>query len=154
MNRKPPAPLSVWRPTRLDRPLLGAPHYPEHVDESYWQRDAERLAAAGANAVRMGEFAWHLWEPWEGRFSFDLFDRAIAVLGRAGVSTILCTPTATPPRWLTRDYPEVLRVDAQGRRGPPPPPPPPPPPTPPHHPPTPPHTPPPPPPKPNTKKKN
>jgi len=22
---------------------LGAPHYPEHVDESYWQRDAERI---------------------------------------------------------------------------------------------------------------
>lgn len=109
------APLSVWRPINLDRFLLGAPHYPEHVDESYWQRDAERLAAAGANTVRMGEFAWHIWEPVEGRFNFDLFDRAIAVLGDAGIKTILCTPTATPPRWLTVNYPEVLRVDGNGR---------------------------------------
>ncbi|RWG54041.1 beta-galactosidase, partial [Mesorhizobium sp.] len=58
MNRKEPAPLSVWRPLNLDRFLLGAPHYPEHVDEGCWQRDAERMAAAGVNTVRMGEFAW------------------------------------------------------------------------------------------------
>jgi beta-galactosidase len=34
MPRKTPAPLSVWRPLNLDQFLLGAPHYPEHVDES------------------------------------------------------------------------------------------------------------------------
>ncbi|MCW1920298.1 beta-galactosidase [Rhodobacter sp. KR11] len=108
-------PLSVWRPLSLDRFLLGAPHYPEHVDESYWVRDAERMAKAGVNTVRMGEFAWHLWEPREGLFDFDLFDRAIAVLADHGINTILCTPTATPPRWLSQNYPEILRVDANGR---------------------------------------
>ncbi len=116
MVRKPAAPLSVWRTLNLDEFLLGAPHYPEHVDESYWDRDAERLAAAGANTVRMGEFAWHLWEPFEGHFDFDLFDRAIVGLAKHGIKTILCTPTATPPRWLTVNYPEVLRVDTNGRQ--------------------------------------
>ena len=111
-----PRQLSVWRPTSLETVLRGAAYYPEHVDESLWIRDAERLAAAGANVVRMGEFAWHIWEPEEGRFSFDLFDRAIETLARHGIRTILCTPTATPPRWLTRDYPEVLRVDASGNK--------------------------------------
>ncbi len=115
MTRIPPAPLSVWRPLNIDRFLLGAPHYPEHVDESVWDRDAQRLAAAGANTVRMGEFAWHLWEPYEGHFSFHLFDRAINGLAKHGIKTVLCTPTATPPRWLTANYPEVLRVDGQGR---------------------------------------
>ncbi len=37
------------------------------------------------------------------------------MLGNAGIKTILCTPTATPPRWLTMNYPEVLRVDGNGR---------------------------------------
>lgn len=110
------APISVWRPIDTKTFLLGAPHYPEHVDESYWVRDAERMAAAGFNTVRMGEFAWHIFEPREGRFDFELFDGAIAVLGRHGIRTILCTPTATPPRWLTAHYPEVLRVDGGGRR--------------------------------------
>ncbi len=115
MLRKAPAPLSVWRPINIDRFLLGAPHYPEHVDETFWARDAQRLADAGANTVRMGEFAWHLWEPSEGRFCFDLFDRAIEGLAERGIQTVLCTPTATPPRWLTVNYPEVLRVDGHGR---------------------------------------
>jgi beta-galactosidase len=73
------------------------------------------MAAAGFNAVRLAEFAWHIIEPHEGTFDFDLFDRAIDVLGKAGIKTIMCTPTATPPRWLTARYPEVLRVDANGR---------------------------------------
>jgi beta-galactosidase len=109
-------PLSVWRPLNIDTFLIGVPHYPEHVDESYWQRDAERMAAAGFNAVRMGEFAWHIWEPHEDQFDFDLFDRAIAVLAANGIKTILCTPTATPPRWMSDKYPEILRFDAQGRQ--------------------------------------
>ena len=115
MKRSTPAPLSVWRTLNLDDFLLGAPHYPEHVDESYWQRDAERMAAAGFNVTRLGEFAWHIMEPREGVFDFSLFDRAIEVLGNAGIKTIFCTPTATPPRWLTATYPEVLRVDERGR---------------------------------------
>ena len=40
------APLSVWRPIATDTFLVGAPHYPEHVDESCWERDAERMASA------------------------------------------------------------------------------------------------------------
>ena len=115
MSRVSRSPISVWRPIQTDTFLLGAPHYPEHVDESYWERDAERMAAAGFNATRLGEFAWHIFEPREGQFDFDLFDRAIAVLGRHGIKTIMCTPTATPPRWLTANYPEVLRVDGNGR---------------------------------------
>ncbi|WP_158818890.1 beta-galactosidase [Methylocapsa sp. S129] len=115
-TRTSPAAISVWRPIDTDTFLLGAPHYPEHVDESYWARDAERMAAAGFNTVRMGEFAWHIFEPRQGQFDFELFDRAIAVLGRRGVKTIMCTPTATPPRWLTAHYPEVLRVDGNGRQ--------------------------------------
>ena len=115
MKRTAPAPLSVWRTLNLDDFLIGVPHYPEHVDESFWERDAVRMAAAGFNVVRLGEFAWHIMEPREGTFDFSLFDKAISILGAHGIDTIFCTPTATPPRWLTATYPEVLRVDVNDR---------------------------------------
>ena len=96
--------------------LFGAVYYPEHWDAEIRETDAPRMAAAGFNCVRMGEFAWDLMEPEEGTYQFELFDRTIAELGDQGISTILGTPTATPPRWLTFSHPEVLRVDADGVR--------------------------------------
>ncbi len=59
------------------------------------------MAEAGFNCVRMAEFAWSVIEPEEGRYDFSLFDEVIAELGAQGIHTILGTPTATPPRWLT-----------------------------------------------------
>ena len=73
------------------------------------------MAAAGVNVVRMAEFAWDLMEPSRGRFNFSLFDQTIAHLGQHGIRTILCTPTAAPPRWLTKNHPDWMRVDDNGR---------------------------------------
>ena len=108
-------PLSHKRPTNLSRFYYGSPYYPEHWDANTRQSDPERMKAAGWNCVRMAEFAWDLIEPHEGEFDFSLFDEMIKVLGEHGIETILCTPTATPPRWLTVRHPEMLRVDNDGR---------------------------------------
>jgi beta-galactosidase len=54
-------------------------------------------------------------EPREGHYDFQLFDRAIETLGRHGIKIIFGTPTATPPKWLTHKYPEVLDVLESGR---------------------------------------
>lgn len=103
------------RPTQLKTFLFGAPYYPEHWTEEDRKDDPARMAAAGVNCVRMAEFAWDLMEPEPGNFNFSLFDETIARLGGAGISTILCTPTATPPRWMTAAHPDWMRVDGDGR---------------------------------------
>lgn len=95
--------------------LFGVDYYPEAWPESYWEDDARRMREAGVTTVRMAEFAWYLMEPQEGTFDFRLFDRAIAVMGRHGIKTILGTPTAAPPKWLTHKYPETLAVSSNGR---------------------------------------
>ncbi len=110
------APLSHLRPAALGEFLYGSPYYPEHWDAEIRAGDPALFKAAGWNVIRMAEFAWDLMEPREGVFDFSLFDETIARFGAVGIRSILCTPTATPPRWLTRDHPEVLRVDADGRR--------------------------------------
>lgn len=100
---------------RYDTFLFGVAYYPELCPESYWERDAKLMQESGVNVARMGEFAWSVMEPEEGRFDFALFDRAIETLGRHGVRTIFGTPTATPPKWLTHKYPEVLDVFETGQ---------------------------------------
>lgn len=104
------------RPTRLKRLLFGVCYYPEHWTEQDRRDDAKRMRDAGVNVVRMAEFAWDRIEPVRGKFDFSLFDATIAELGQAGIDTILCTPTAAPPRWLTEGRDDWLRVDHEDHR--------------------------------------
>lgn len=101
---------------RYDSFRFGVCYYPEQWPESLWEQDAQRMQDCSVNTVRMGEFGWALMEPREGHYDFSLFDRAIETLGRHGIKTIFGTPTATPPKWLTHQYPEVLGVLETGQR--------------------------------------
>ena len=101
---------------QVDRLQLGACYYPEHWPDTLWADDYRRMRELGFSVVRMGEFAWSIFEPTEGVFSFELFDRAIALAHEHGIKVILGTPTATPPAWLTHKYPEVLNVTREGVR--------------------------------------
>ena len=93
---------------------LGVCYYPEHWPEAQWTEDATRMAALGLTWVRIGEFAWSRMEPAEGRYDWGWLDRAIAVLGAAGLKVVLGTPTATPPRWVLAKHPDMLAVDRNG----------------------------------------
>ena len=95
---------------------LGVCYYPEQWPASRWPTDAAMMVEAGLSCVRIGEFAWSSYEPQRGRFTWDWLDRAIEVLGRAGLEIILGTPTATPPVWLALERPEILSVGPDGRR--------------------------------------
>ncbi len=95
--------------------MLGVCYYPEHWPEDAWRDDAAAMRAMGITYVRIGEFAWSRLEPEPDSFDFAWLDRALAVLGGAGLRVVLCTPTATPPKWLIDRHPDILPVDAQGR---------------------------------------
>ena len=96
-------------------PKLGSCYYPEHWSEHQWQKDAEDMIASGLTWVRIGEFAWSRLEPEEGDYNFEWLDRAISILGSAGLNVVMSTPTATPPRWVVDKWPDMLIVDDEGR---------------------------------------
>ncbi|WP_170326551.1 beta-galactosidase [Ruegeria arenilitoris] len=97
------------------KPELGVCYYPEHWPEEMWAEDAARMVETGLTWVRIGEFAWSRMEPSPGDLQFDWLDRAIGVLGAAGLKVVLGTPTATPPRWMLDKHPDMLAADAQGQ---------------------------------------
>ena len=96
--------------------MLGVCYYPEHWPQDWWARDAARMTALGLRYVRIGEFAWSRLEPDPGRYDFDWLDRAIVTLGKAGLQVVLCTPTATPPKWLVDAHPDIMPVDPSSGR--------------------------------------
>lgn len=94
---------------------LGVCYYPEHWPEAQWAEDAARMVDHGITRVRIGEFGWSRLEPHPGEMRFEWLDRAMEVLGAAGLGVILGTPTTTPPRWMLDRHPDMLAVDAEGR---------------------------------------
>ncbi|MFQ6546597.1 beta-galactosidase [Aestuariibius sp. 2305UL40-4] len=95
---------------------LGVCYYPEHWPEERWAEDARMMRETGLVWVRIGEFAWSRLEPIPGDFHWDWLDRAIGVLAGEGLKVVLGTPTATPPRWMLDRHPDMLAVDAEGRK--------------------------------------
>ncbi len=96
--------------------VLGTAWYPEQWPESRWDADLDLMQKAHIHMVRVGEFAWSRMEPQEGLYDLDWLDRAIAAAGRRGIYTVIGTPSAAPPAWLTQKYPETLRTTPDGRK--------------------------------------
>jgi beta-galactosidase len=93
--------------------LLGVCYYPEHWPAARHESDLRRMRDGGFDLVRLGEGAWSYFEPEEGRFQFDLFDRVIGLCRRYGVKVIFGTPTYCGPAWIADKYPQVLRWNFQ-----------------------------------------
>ena len=94
--------------------VLGTCYYPEHWPENLWEEDLERMLECGIQVIRIAEFAWSKVEPYEGVFTYEFFDRFLDLAREKGMKVIFCTPTATPPAWLTEKYPEVLNGTIDG----------------------------------------
>ncbi|MCQ2431163.1 MAG: beta-galactosidase [Clostridia bacterium] len=95
-------------------PYLGCAYYPEDWDESEIPYDISMMKKAGINCARIAEFAWHKMEPAPGKFEFGWLHHVVNQLGENGIAVVLGTPSATPPRWLSKIYPDVMQVNANG----------------------------------------
>ena len=101
---------------KIKPPFLGAAYYPEDWDISEIDRDIEAMLSVGINVARIGEFAWRKMEPRDGEFDFAWLHHVVDKLKEAGIGVVMGTPTAVPPIWLTKKYPDMLIEYKNGRR--------------------------------------
>ncbi len=97
---------------QIPRMLHGADYNPDQ-----WQQYPEVLAEdirlmklAKCNVMSVGIFAWSAIEPAEGAWTFEWLDRVLDTFAENGVYALLATPSGARPAWMSRKYPEVLRV--------------------------------------------
>lgn len=93
---------------------FGVCYYPEHWPKELWEDDLDRMILTGIEVIRIAEFAWSKFELEENIFDFTFFDEFLELVSKKDIKVIFCTPTATPPVWLTERYPEVLAVEYDG----------------------------------------
>lgn len=96
-------------------PFLGVAYYPEDWAVSEIDKDIEKMLSIGINVARIGEFAWRKMEPRDGEFDFSWLHYVVDKLKSAGIGVVMGTPTATPPIWLTKKYPDMLVECKNGR---------------------------------------
>jgi len=96
--------------------LYGVAYYPENWSKERMIEDANLMKEARFNVIRMAEFTWSKLEPSEGVYNFEWLDEAIELFAKHDIKTILCTPTATPPKWLMDKHPEIYAVNRNGER--------------------------------------
>ncbi|NDP19556.1 MAG: beta-galactosidase [Paludibacter sp.] len=92
----------------------GVYYYPENWSPTQWNRDLANIAARGYEFTHFAEFSWAMLEPTEGKYDFKWLDAALELAHKHGLKVIMCTPSPTPPAWLTQKYPEVLLVKDNG----------------------------------------
>jgi beta-galactosidase len=94
---------------------VGANYHP-HDDKNpeKIQRDIQLMKDAGFKVVRMGHLAWDSYEPSEGKFDFDWFDKVMDMMNEAGIKVILDIAIRPAPIWLHHKYPSISVTDENG----------------------------------------
>jgi beta-galactosidase len=80
----------------------------EQIDQ-----DIAIMKRAGFNVVRMGDLSWDSFEPSQGKFTFEWFDKIMDKMQANGIRVILDIPGTPAPIWLHRAYPGVDIVCSQ-----------------------------------------
>ncbi|PRO64707.1 beta-galactosidase [Alkalicoccus urumqiensis] len=98
--------------------LHGADYNPEQWKRypDVFEEDLRLMKKAQCNVMSVGIFSWTELEPEEGRYELDWLEEVINRLHENDISVFLATPTGARPAWMSRKYPEVLRVQADRTR--------------------------------------
>lgn len=94
----------------------GGDYNPEQWPEQVWEEDYRLFDAARIDTVTLGVFAWVMNQPAPDVYDFSRLDRIVRRAAEQGRNICLGTGTGAHPAWLARAFPEVTRVDFEGRR--------------------------------------
>jgi len=93
---------------------IGTAYYPDYFPASDWERDLDRMKAAGIESIRILEFAWSWYQPERDCWSWEGLDEFLALALQRELKVCLSTPTATPPPWFFERYPDARLMNDQG----------------------------------------
>jgi len=96
--------------------FVGTCYQPVDRSPEQIRQDIAIMKAAGFNMVRMGDLSWDSFEPQEGHFTFEWFDKVLDQMHAAGIKVLLDIPGQPAPIWLHKHYPGVDIVNQDGAK--------------------------------------
>lgn len=101
---------------KLPKIWYGGDYNPEQWGPDIWKEDERMFKLAGIDVATINVFSWALNQPDEVTYDFSALDETMDRLYESGVHVCLATGTGAHPAWMAKKYPDVLRVDVQGRQ--------------------------------------
>lgn len=101
---------------KLPKVWYGGDYNPEQWDAPVWAEDERMFKLAGIDVATINVFNWATLQPSEDTYDFSGLDALIDRLYKNGTYICLATATGAHPAWMAHRYPEVTRVDVQGRK--------------------------------------
>lgn len=101
---------------KLPKIWYGGDYNPEQWDAATMEEDLRMFKLAGIDVVTINVFSWARSQRDEHTFDFTWLDRIMERLAQDNIRVCLATSTGAHPAWMARKYPDVLRVDYQGRK--------------------------------------
>ena len=95
---------------------FGGDYNPAQWPSAVIDDDLRLMERLGVNTVTLPVFGWDLLNPGKDRFELGWLDRVLDRLAGRDLGVVMATPTAAQPAWMSVAYPEMLPVDAAGRR--------------------------------------
>jgi len=101
---------------KLPKIWYGGDYNPEQWDADVWEEDIRLFKQSGIDVATLNVFSWALNHPDEETYELEWLDETIDRLYENGIYTCLATSTGAHPAWMAKRYPDILRVDVQGRK--------------------------------------
>lgn len=101
---------------KLAKIWYGGDYNPEQWDEATILEDMRLFPMAGIDVASINVFAWAKLQPDETSYDFSALDRMMDRLYDNGIYVSLGTSTAAHPAWMAKRYPDIRRVDFEGRK--------------------------------------
>lgn len=101
---------------KLPKIWYGGDYNPEQWDKEIMNEDLRMFNLSGIDVATLNVFSWALSQPNEDTYDFVWLDEIIDRLYENGTYVCLATSTGAHPAWMARKYPDVLRVDFEGRK--------------------------------------
>ncbi|QGQ98006.1 beta-galactosidase [Paenibacillus psychroresistens] len=101
---------------KLPKIWYGGDYNPEQWEKEIWDEDVRMFQIAGIDVATVNVFSWALNQPDEDTYDFTLLDAIINKLYENGTYVCLATSTGAHPAWMAKKYPDVTRVDFEGRK--------------------------------------
>ncbi|KRE64872.1 beta-galactosidase [Paenibacillus sp. Soil750] len=101
---------------KLPKIWYGGDYNPEQWDKEVMDEDLRMFKLAGIDVATINVFSWALSQPNEDTYDFTWLDDIIDRLHVNGTYVCLATSTGAHPAWMAKKYPDVCRVDFEGRK--------------------------------------